>query len=326
MDIRKINKKEEKIDFFYDLKDVIKKLINQQPNLIFSTRLCLISFKYSFGIKATDFDISLMGFCPYIHSTLLRAYSLMDPRFTLLAISLKKFIEIIKIKHTGNKIEFLNSFSWMILLITFLQDIIKPQILPKILSHKNNSNICLEMQYGNNRERFKYVNNFIYSIRDENIILPDSLFNSKLLFEIYKEEIGNKENKNNLSCAELFLYFLEFIIYYFKSDSVYVNCSIENEGYESMHNILNYNDISETNKKDERFSEYFKRTYFKVRGGGDGKKTKDGLILIRDPVDPHYNPGQSLKVGIYNKFIDNLKKGYLELLQHGDFDKIKIKE
>ena len=70
---------------------------------------------------------------------------------------------------------------------------------------------------------------------------------------------------------------MEFIIYYFKSDSVYVNCSIENEGYESMHNILNYNDISETNKKDERFSEYFKRTYFKARNNNDNKKTKDGL-------------------------------------------------
>ena len=80
-----------------------------------------------------------MGFCPYLHSILLRTYSLIEPRFSLLANALKKFIEIIKIKSTENKNEFLNSFSWMILLITFLQDIIKPHILPKLLSDKRNS-------------------------------------------------------------------------------------------------------------------------------------------------------------------------------------------
>ena len=81
-----------------------------------------------------------MGFCPYLHSILFRTYSLIDSRFSLLAITLKKFVEIIKIKSKDNKIEFLNSFSWMILLITFLQDIINPQILPKLLSDKDNSN------------------------------------------------------------------------------------------------------------------------------------------------------------------------------------------
>ena len=156
--------------------------------------------------------------------------------------------------------------------------------------------------------------------------MPDSLFNSKALYEIYHEQIvkNGPQNKNNLSCAEIFLYFLEFIIYYFKSDSVYVNCSIENEGYESMSNILNYNYVNDIHKKDDRFSEYFQNKYFKIRNCYDNKMTRDGLILIRDPLDPHYNPGQSLRIGNYITFIENLKKGYLSLLKHGDFDQIRI--
>ena len=149
--------------------------------------------------------------------------------------------------------------------------------------------------------------------------MPDSLFNKKSLFEIYNEQLRkNKQNmeKNNLSCAEIFLYFLEFIIFYFKIDSVYSNCSVENEGYESMHSILDINDIN-INKKDEKFSEYFKNKYFKCKNYNNNKIEKDGLILIRDPIDPRYNPAHTLNSENYNYFIENLKGGYFYLLKHG---------
>ena len=267
-----------------------------------------------------------MGFCPYLHSVLLRTYSLMDSRFPLLAITIKKFIELINIKSLDNKQEYLNSFSWMILLITFLQDIIKPRILPKILSHPNVSIINYPIQYGQNIGRgfTKYIDSFIKNIKEENTMLPETLSNSKISFQIYEEDIRNKEEKNNLTCSEIFLQFLEFIIYYFKSDSVYVNCSTENEGFESMYNILNYYDSNiEVNRIDSRFSEYFKNKYCKSRNYSDNKKTRDGLILIRDPLDPHYNPAQSLRVGCYKTFIENIKFGYLNLLKYGDFYRLK---
>ena len=317
LNIRQIYDDNEKSEFLKSLYSTIGKITNQNTNYIISSRLLVIKCKYYYFGTTTDFDVSLMGFCPYIHSTILRSYSLMDPRFPLLAIFLKKFIEKNNIKNTDRKIEFLNSFSWMILLITFLQDIINPPILPKILSDKKNVNFYLNIQYGHN-EKNKYSKNFlsfVKNIKEENTQLPQSLFDKNLISEIYKERI---EKKNNLSCAEIFLSFLEFIIYYFKSDSIYVNFSIENEGYESLHNILNYNDINEKNKKDERFAEYFKKVYCKAQNFADKKKTRDGLILIRDPVDPHYNPGQSLRVGCYNEFMENLKKGYLELIKYDD--------
>jgi len=318
LDIRKLNN-DNKISFLYNLKKVIQGIINKNVEVVISSRLYLLKFKYLYKEKETDFDVSLMGFCPYLHSFILRTYSLMDPRFPLLAITLKKFIELLKIKNQDNKPDYLNSFSWMILLITFLQDIIYPKILPKILSYKNNYSKNFKITYGpNSRLIFKCLELFIENIKEEDTLLPDSLFNKQKLIQIYQEQISKNE-KNNLSCAELFLNFLEFIIFYFKSDSVYVNCSIENEAYESMYYILNNNNV-ENNKRDERFAEYFKYKYNKFINYNDNKKTKakDGLILIRDPLDPHYNPAQTLKSSGYNTFMDNLKKGYLELLMNGN--------
>ena len=322
LDIRQMGKKE-KIKFLWDLKDVITDIIGANPNLVISTRLCVISFKY----KYTPFDISLMGLCPYYHSILFRQYSFIDSRFPLLAITLKKFIEIVKLKNDGNKNDFLNSFSWMVLLVTFLQDIINPPILPKLLTNQPKKNYTI--QYAQNYSKFRAFNNFVDSIREENIFMPNFSYDKNTLKEIYNKQI---ENKNNLSCSEIFLYFLEFIIFYFKSDSVYANFSPENEGYENMYYILNNNFENgkgqnnknpQNNMTDERFQEYFKYKYYRIRNYYDNKKAKDGMILIRDTFDPHYNPGQTLKARNYKTFMDNLKKGYLILLESGDFNQLK---
>ena len=319
-----IQTKKEKIEFLIELRKAINKIIGQIPNLIISARLCVFSFNY--GKNEVDFDISIMGFCPYLHSILLRTYSLIDPRFSLLANALKKFIEIIKIKSTENKNEFLNSFSWMILLITFLQDIIKPHILPKLLSDKRNSIINYPIPYGKNvRDKKRYninkdIDSFINNIKEETTHIPNCFFNKdKSLFDIYKEN-QDKSEKNELSCAEIFLFFLEFVIYYFKYDSVYVNCSIENECFESIKNILDFNDQIDKTKRDDRFYNYFKFKYSRATTYREHKKTRDGLILIRDPFDPHYNPGQSLKKEKLNIFVEHLKFGYLSLIKNGNFE------
>ena len=52
-------------------------------------------------------------------------------------------------------------------------------------------------------------------------------------------------------------------------------------------------------------------------------KTRDGLILLRDPFDPYYNPGQSMKKGNLYIFLQNLKEGYLSLIKNGSFKVLK---
>ena len=317
---------DEKSRILIQLYESIKKILGYYPKFIVSKRLCVINFIY--GKKKTEFDISIMGFCPYLHSILFRTFSLIDSRFSLLAIALKKFAEIMKIKSKPNKIEFLNSFSWMILLITFLQDIIKPQILPKLLSDKDNSNGSKKIPYGNNRGKSYDYNfafkNFIKNTKEEYTQIPDFFFvKDKSLYNHYKEK-KEKVGENKLSCAEIFLSFLEFIIYYFKYDSVYVNFSIENEGYESIKNILNFSEKNELNKKDERFCDYFKYQYCRYKSFNENNsKTRDGMILIRDPFDPHYNPAQSLIKSQLNTFIERLKFGYFCLIKHGQFKKLE---
>ena len=75
---------------------------------IISSRICLINIKF----QNCEMDLSVTGFSPYIHSLLFRGYSLIDARFPLIAITLKYFCNIANF----NKIFYLNSFSWMILL------------------------------------------------------------------------------------------------------------------------------------------------------------------------------------------------------------------
>ena len=316
LDISLIKEEKEKISFIYHLKDILSKIINEPINAYISKRLCIIFFKNkSLDGNETDFDISITGLRSYFHSILFRTYSLIDPRFSLLGITLKKFVQLLDI---NSKYLFINSLCWMILLSNFLQDIIKPPILPKLLSNENNVIKFYKFEYGNyyNDEEFiPSFESFINNIQEKNIFLPESLSNNKSLFEIYKEQINNNKNKllekNELSCAELFLSFLEFIIFYFNKNFIYINCSIENEGYESINNILN--------NKDENFIEYFKNIYMKKDYSYDDyENLKDGEFLIRDPFDPNCNPAHTLDSKNFLYFINNLKKGYLNLLKYGD--------
>ena len=319
LDINQIEEEKEKIAFVYHLKDILSKIINEPINVYISRRLCIILFKYpDLNGNQTDFDISITGFRSYFHSILFRTYSLIDARFSLLAITLKKFIQLLNI---NSKSLFMNSFCWMVLLSTFLQDIIKPPILPKLLSDKNNIIKSCKINYPNyyNNDIFDLTfESFITNIQSKKINLPECLFDKKSLFEIYKEQTINGKKllleKNNLSCSEIFLQFLEFIIFYFNKNLLYVNCSIENEGYESMNNILNSND--------ENFIEYYKNIYAKKIYTYDNEIQKDGEILIRDPIDPNYNPAHTFNSKNYFYFINSLKRGYLNLLKYGDLFKV----
>ena len=203
----------DKVLILKKLCSAINKIIGKRAFIVISRRLCIIKFKYkSQYCPETDFDISLMGFCPYLHSVLLRTYSLIDPRFSLLAITLKKFLGFLGLKGQEDKPDFLNSFSWMILLVAFLQDIIKPKILPKILSNKSNSFIPYKIQYGNNDIHDRSFEKFVSNIKEEITQFIDSLYDKNLLKSIYLEEIGKNE-KNNMSCAEIFLSFLEYLLF-----------------------------------------------------------------------------------------------------------------
>ena len=329
LDISTIETKEKKIHFLYQLIHLIKQYIDKKVSSTISTRVCVITFIFC----SVSFDISIVGFCPYLHSSLIREYSLIDPRFPLLVISIKYIIKILKINNiSDNKTHaFLNSFSWVLLLIGFLQDIVSPPVLPKILE---NSEIFEKKAYfGNNKiekedaeksddkcnenkyekiAKSKNFESFINNIKIDRIKIPKKLGDVNFRINNYKNQITQK---NNMSCSELLLKFLEFIIFYFKHDTIFVNCSFTYEGFQNMEKIND--DVNEDNNI---FINYFNNKYNKKN---KGEKSKDGYFLIRDPFDPRYNPAQTLKASSLKKLFSRLKMAYYHLLKYGELNMLK---
>ena len=291
----------------------LQKLFKIKRPLVISRRICVLTIEYN----EMEIDISLLALCPYIHSLLFREYSLMDPRFPLVAISLKKFIKNLGLTKKGNELfNYLNSFCWISLLVAFLQDIIEPPILPKVFWHsdKKGSKISCDIEYGNfyNKRYYRPSKNssklreFINNIKTKNVELPSCLFNKDELRKIYDEQIGKNPNKNHMSCSEILLEFLEFIIFYFKCDIIYSDCSDKKEGFENINKLKN--DESE-------FGKYYNKTY-------NYYDKVNGMFLIRDPIDPYYNPAQTLKDDNFEEFIEILKYGYVSLIKHGSLESI----
>ena len=285
---------------------------NYQSSKRINSENCIFYLIY----KDINISFIVLGYGPYIHSILFRSYSLMDPRFPIVALALKKFLKEIKLKDS-NKI-YLNTYSFMILLVSFLQDIIQPPILPKIFSEKNTILIDKLISF-TSQENKRELTTFMETINYKHIHLPEIIFDKEKLKKLYNEQIGI--NKNNLSCAEILLYFLEYIIYYFKFDTLYVNCSLQYEGFDSMNNLL------DEDENDEEFGNkvpndiYFKEYYKKRK---EDNKPK-GLYLIRDPINPFYNPGDDLnnsKKNLYKDFFQKIKKGHDSLLISGSFNNL----
>ena len=326
LDISQIESKEQKQTFLHNLIHYIK-YFDKFVNSTISTRVCVITFVY----KNINFDISIVGYCPYLHSVLIREYSLMDPRFPLLLITIKhliKFLNINNISEDKNH-SFLNSFSWSLLLIGFLQDIVQPPVLPKILS--NSEILITQGFFGNNKiekeeeekltnsdskfekvAKLKNFESFINNMELKDVEVPLGLGDANCRKQIYQKHI---KIKNTMTCSELLLKFLEFVIFHFKYDTLFVNCSFTYEGFQNINCINNLK-----TEEDIKFVSYFKKKYIKkVRE----ERGRDGYFLLRDPFDPRYNPGQTLKSSSLKKFFSRLKMAYYHLLKYGNFSMLK---
>ncbi len=291
---------------------------NFKPNyrLIMSKRICVYSFKYN----NFDFDLSVTGFSPYLHSSIFRAFSLMDSRFPILVCLMKKIIKILDLKYMNNKDAnnyYLNSFCWVLLIVSYLQDIITPPILPKIFENSSsiNKNI-LYPNYLNKKRNNKYIDsydfqNFISSMKKECVKIPNGTLEDYL--EIYKKKITII---NKLSISELLLGFLEFIIYFYKFDVMYNNFSFSGEGFMNMSHIKE--------DKNSVFYQYFQNKYLKFNShqNNNNQNERDGIFLFRDPFDSHYNPGQTLKSNHFNQMFEKLEFTYITLLETGSIKEL----
>ena len=322
--IRNENKRVEIINALF----ICLKKICKSVQKILSQRLCLFEIQYIIEDKEISIDLSILGYPPYIHSLLFREYSLIDPRFPMVGLAIKYLKDILYL----DKEYFLNSFSWMNLLVNFLQDIIEPPILPKIYSDKEYNKIFIkEIEFGKNKKKDGFVdkeniNNFLSCLNKEKIPIPDGIFNKKKIREIYNKKIA--KNKNNMSCAEILLKFIEFITFYYKYDTLYSEISTEREGFFNMNDINNIYNVQkkdyDMNRYNYEFYKYFTKIYLNNKGFARNKRIRQGFYLIRDPVDNHYNPGQKFKFEQnLAYFINRLRYCYSVLIRFGSFEILK---
>ena len=317
----------------YEIVEAIFKCVQEfdrGAKIIMSHRLCVINLKY----KNIDFDLSILGYPLYIHSLIFREYSLIDERLPMIGLAFKYITKILRL----DKEDFLNSFCWMTLLVIFLQDIINPPILPKLLSNKDqdlNKIIFSDNVYGHNKNNKFCFQTFFSYLKKEKIPIPGCILDRNKIHGIYNKQIGN--NKNELSCAEILLKFIEFIACYLKYDTIYAESSINGEGFYNMDDIKNIyinnkNVIDEDiDKYNYEFYKYFTKKYLNYNDYQMKKTRRDGFILIRDPADNHYNPGQKFrKENDLNRFINYLRFAYSVLIKYGSLKKLgeimKIKE
>ena len=300
------------ISFVEELVNFIKEEIDntlEEPTI--SARLCVINFKFDDIL----IDLNIVGYTPYLHSSLFRIYNLLDARYSMLVLCVKYIIKEMSLKTITAETSFLNSFSWEMLIKAFLQDVIKPPILPKLIENAEQSQI--NVKFGKlffNVEGGKNLKNFINDMYIEKISVPD--LNLQKASDIYNETI---KIKNDISCSELLLKFLYFVIFIFKGDSIYVNNTKEKEGFENIIGIFKPKTL-----QDKKFRYYFRTKYKRF----DAKKRikKEGIFVLRDPYDAHYNPGQSLKESHENIFYQKLKKVYYKLMETGSLKDINQSE
>ena len=296
--------KEILISFVEELIAFIKTDIDKNlQDATISTRLLVITFKYNNIL----IDLNIVGYTPYLHSVLFRIYNLLDARFSMLVLCIKYIIKEIGLKTYAGETNFLNSFSWELLVKAFLQDIIKPPILPKIIENSDQDiiNARFGKMFFNLESGGKSLNNFVNDMYNEKINVP--IIDLNKAKEIYNNTI---KIKNKMPCSELLLKFLFFVIFVFKGDSIYVNNTKEKEGFENIIGIFKPKTL-----QDKKFRYYFRAKYKKYEGKKKAKK--DGIFLFRDPFDVHYNPGQSLKETNEEIFYNKIKKVYYHLMETG---------
>jgi len=251
-----------------------------------------------------------------LNSSLLRTYSIIDQRFSILTIYLKHIVKEYGIKKDEIKQDRINSYSWTFILLTFLQDVIQPPVLPKVLSHFKAKNEAIKVKakiaksdaaskdakkhkqaFNPNRNFFRLDNikEFFYLNKEEiehtipnflNLLDEDKPEDKKFLDDFYKN------NKNEMSVAEIFFAFLEFVTFYFKFETnfVYAAGNDEEEGFYGK-NILKTKDFNDVG------------IYFRNRS-----------VLMRDPLDIGYNPLGNVEEKSLKLISDGLKRCYQDII------------
>lgn len=295
MDIVSKNKNNsERAEILKIIFNIVLTCFDKHAEKIVSTRLCLFTFTY----KNVKIDLNYFGVCSVLGGQLFREYALYDGRFSILAVVIKQMIKVYDIKNTDKSKVYLNSFSWMLLLLTFFQDILNQPVLPKYLSKHPT---IVELVVGGKKELNEKgdLTAVVSSCKSKEFCL-DGL-------EAEKLKSNKVEYYNNMSCGELLLKFLEFVGFYFNYEYVLVNSSFTGQCFMSkvqMKTIIN---------QDKEYWKFYKNYWRKRNDNIDGKN-----VLIREPFDHTYNPAHEVTKDKMNIIQERLVEIYEHILKSGN--------
>lgn len=125
--------------YYEGLLDLLNSDTNLKWNFIYTPRLFILNTEYVYDEDKFPINIEILfnNVSGMLNSEYLRTLCQIDLRFHKLGYYLKFFVDKLGIFTKQNK---LNSFSLMWMLVVYLQDVVKPPVLPRIIPDYYTSN------------------------------------------------------------------------------------------------------------------------------------------------------------------------------------------
>lgn len=131
-EIKSYSCKRTKIKFFKELMYAIqtKYKTNLRNNgSVLTPRL----FTFKLSIEGIKVDLNFLGELGILNSNLLFQYGKIDLRFHIMGNVIKHVLKKNSIARTDREMDYINSYAWMLFIMTYLQDKEDPPVLPKLL-------------------------------------------------------------------------------------------------------------------------------------------------------------------------------------------------
>lgn len=344
------------IDMLKSMEYEIKKALNiRQGNLELVINQRLFSFQ-KIGIHK-NIDLNLTGVCGLFNSLLINIYFSINPSFYILARYLKESIlKCLKEKMSyfddninGKNLNEINSYTWNLLLLNFLQNNCNPPILNKILQNKeneidqinnnsnnsNNSNNC-NIEANNNNSINNNNNNIEDNLNNENIndnnlgtdierfLIPNSTYNYQYIKKT--DDMLETFDYENYFISKNFKRILQLFITNKSEERLnlgkYTNWKTENKIPLSVILIKFLEYIIYDLKEDCLIIDCFNESISNIKDATNTIFFKTNLknkvnkcaLIIRDPFDHLYIPSSGCKNENLHKIRKNLEEIYLDLL------------
>lgn len=258
---------EHPVNYAGSLMVLLNKYTGAEWKEINSTKIYLLTGEYPDG---TNVELLFNNITGLVNSEYVRKMAELDSRFHKVGYYLKYYVQKAQVFEKKSK---LNSFSLMCMLIVYLQDVVKPPILPRIINNESGLSIKLRspsVADNWNRWNFKTPNPEDKEMVTNLVNVPFLQDTDKILIEI-----GKTMKPNHLTCTEIFK---GFIHYYFNGG-----------GFDHVHDVIDTRAGKVRKQKDllSQTEDHKNGVHYSIRKG-----LKFCVFPVLDPFDYSYIPSR----------------------------------